>query len=119
MASARPASQGSSSEQETPDGQSRFVIPSAIDDCDDVPSPSQHRLPYASQRSQACLDSISDGQDQDDDTPSHSKEEEGDAEASNSTAGEEEKEEEEEEEESENSEEEEQDGDQIQLHTRR
>ncbi len=64
MASARPASQGSSSEQETPDGQSCFVIPPAMD-CDDVPSPSQHILPYASQRRQAGLHHISDDQDQD------------------------------------------------------
>ncbi len=74
MASARPALQGSCSEQETPDGQSRFVIPSTIDDCDDMPSLSLHRLPYASQRSQAGLDRISDDQDQDDGT--HSEEEE-------------------------------------------
>ncbi len=112
MASARPASQGSGSEQETPDGHNRFVIPSPIDDCDDVPSPSQHRLPYASQRRQAGLDSISDDHHQVDDT--HSEKEEGDAKASNSSGGEEEEEEEAEEEESENSEEEEQDGDQIQ-----
>ena len=112
MASARPASQGSGSEQETPDGQSCCVSPSAIDDCDHLPSPSKHRLSYASQRRQAGLDRISDDQDQDDDT--HSEEEEGDAKVSNSSGGKEEEEEEEEEEESENSEEEEQDGDQIQ-----
>ena len=102
MASARPASEGSSSEQETPDGQSHFVIPLAIDDCDDVPSPSQHRL-CASQRRQAGLDSISDDQDQDDATQSELEEDEEDVEASNSSGGEEEQEEEEEEEESENS----------------
>ena len=110
MASTHPALQGSCSEQETTDGQSSFVTPPSINDC--VPSPSQHRLPYASQRRQAGLDSISDDQDQVDDT--HSDEEEGDAEASNSSGGKEEEEEEEEEEESENSEEEEQDGDQLQ-----
>ena len=103
MVSARPALQGSGSEQETPDGQSCFVIPSAIDDCNHLPSPSQHRLSYASQHRQAGLDRDSDEQDQHDAT--HSVEEEGDAEASNSSGGEEE-EEEEEEEESEKSEEE-------------
>ncbi len=60
MASARPASEGSGSEQETPDGQSRFVIPAPIEDCDDVPSPSQHRLSRASQLRQAGLDRTSD-----------------------------------------------------------
>jgi hypothetical protein len=108
MASARPASQGSGSEQETPHGQSCFVIPCAINDCDDVLSPSLHRLSYASQRSQACLDCISDDKDQVDDTHS---EEEGDAKVSNSSGGEEDEEEEEEEEESEKSDEEEQDED--------
>ena len=101
MASARPASQGSGSEQETPDGQSQFVIPSPIDDCGDVPSPSQHRLSRASQLRQAGLDRMSDDRDQDDCT--HSEEEDEDVEASNSSGGEEEQEEEEEEEESENS----------------
>ena len=66
MASARPASQGSGSEQETPDGQSHFVIPPAIEDCDNVPSPSQHRLSRASQFREAGLDCMSDDQDQDD-----------------------------------------------------
>ena len=87
MASARPASASSGSEQETPDGQSHFVIPSPIDDCGDVPSPSQHRLPYASQRRQAGLDRMSDDQDQDDGP--HSEEEEDGVEASNSSGGEE------------------------------
>ena len=64
MASARPASEGSGSEQETPDGYSRCVIPPAVEDCDDVPSPSQHRLSRASQHRQAGLDSISDDHDQ-------------------------------------------------------
>ena len=45
MASARPASQGSGSEQETLDGQSRFVIPPAVEDCDNVPSPSNSSKP--------------------------------------------------------------------------
>ncbi len=90
MASARPASHRSGSEQETPDGQSRFVIPPAIDDCGDVPSPSQHRLLYASQRCQAGLDRDSDDQDQDDDTQS---EEEGNSEMSSSSVGGEEEEE--------------------------
>ena len=101
MASARPASEGSGSQQETPVAQSRFVIPLAIDDCDDVPSPSKHRLSYASQRRQAGLDRMSDDQDHDDGTNSEDDEE--DVEASNSSGGEEEQEEEEEEEESENS----------------
>ena len=92
MASARPASEGSGSQQETPDDQTRFVIPPAIDDCDDVPSPSQHRLSHASQLSQACLDRMSDDWDHDDGTHSEDDEEE-------------------EEEENENSDEEEQDGD--------
>ncbi len=109
MTSARPASQRSGSEQETPDDPSRFVFPPATDDCDDVPSPSQHRLQYASQRRQAGLDRISYDQDQDNDI--HSEEEEGEAEVSNSTGGKEEEEEEEEEEKSGKSEEEEQDGD--------
>ena len=109
MASARPASQGSGCEQETPDGQSRFVIPSAIDDCDHVPSPSQHRLSRASQLRQAGLYCMSDDEDQDDGT--HSEEEDEDVEASNSSGGEEQQDEEEEEEENENSYEEEQDGD--------
>ena len=74
MASARPASQGSGSEQETPDGQSRFVIPAPIEDCDDVPSPSQHRLPRASQFRQAGLDRMSEDQDLDDGT--HSEDDE-------------------------------------------
>jgi hypothetical protein len=108
MASARPASQGSGSEQETLDGQSCFVIPPAVEDCDDVPSPSQHRLPYASQLRQACLGRMSDDQDHDDGT--HSEDDKDDVEASNSSGGEEEHEEEEEEEESENYDEEEQDG---------
>ncbi len=99
MAGARPASPGFGSEQETPDGQSRFVIPAPIDDCDDVPSPSQHRLQYASQLRQAGLDRMSDDQDQDDGT--HSAEEDEGVEASNSSGGEDEQEEEEEEEESE------------------
>ncbi len=96
MASARPASEGSGSEQETPDGRSRFVIPPAIEDFDNVPSPSQHRLSYASQCRQAGLDRMSDDQDQADST--HSEEDEEDVEASNSSGGEEEQEEEEEEE---------------------
>jgi hypothetical protein len=112
MASARPALQGSGSQQETPDGQSRFVIPPAINDCDDVPSSSLHRLQYASQLHLAGLDRISDDPDQVNDTPSEEEEEV--AKASNSSGGEEEQEEEEEEEESENSKEEDQDGDQIQ-----
>ncbi len=74
MASACPASEGSGSQQETPDGQARFVIPAPIEDCDHVPSPSQHRLPYASQLRQACLDCMSDDQDQDDGT--HSEDDE-------------------------------------------
>jgi hypothetical protein len=109
MASASPALEGSGSQQETPVAQSRFVIPSPIDDCDDVPSPSQHRLSRASRRRQACLDRMSDDQDHDDGT--HSEDDEEDAEASNSCGGEEEQEEEEEEEESEDYDEEEQDGD--------
>ena len=113
MLSPRPALQRSCCQQEIPDAQYSFVIPPAIEDCGDVPSPSQHRLTYASQRHQACLDSISDDQDQDDDTHS---EEEGDAEASNSSGGEEEEQEEDEEqEESKNSEEEEQDDDASEL----
>jgi hypothetical protein len=108
MASARPASQGSGSEQETPDGQSRFVIPSPIDDCENVPSPSQHRLSRASQFREAGFDRMSDDRDQDDCT--HSEEEDEDLEASNSSGGEEQQDEEEEEEENENSDEEEQDG---------
>ncbi len=95
-----PDGEGSCSQQETPDGQSHFVIPPAIDDCDDVPSPSQHRLSFASQRRHAGSNSISDDQDQDDAT--QSEEEEGDANLSlpklqNSSGGEEEQEEEEEE----------------------
>ena len=111
MASARPASEGSGSQQETPVAQSRFVIPPAIDDCDDVPSPSQHRLSRASQLRQAGLDRMSDDRDQDDCT--HSEEEDEDVEASYSSGGEDQLEEEleEEEEESDNSDEEEQDGD--------
>ena len=97
MASAHPASEGSGSQQETPDGQSHFVIPSPIDDCGDVPSPSQHRLSRASQLRQAGM---SDDRDHDDGTRSEDDEE--DVEASNSSGGEEEQEEEEEEEESEN-----------------
>jgi hypothetical protein len=88
MASASAALQRSSSEQETPDGQSHVVIPPVIDDCDVVPSPSQHRLSFASQHRQASLDSIGDDKDQDDDT--HSEEEEGDAERSIPSEGEEE-----------------------------
>ena len=76
MASARPASEGSGRQQESRDGQSRFVIPPAIDNFDDVPSPSQHRLSFASQRRQAGLDSISDDQDQDDGIYSEEEEEE-------------------------------------------
>ncbi len=109
MASARPASEGSGSQQETPDGLSRFVIPHAVEDCDDVPSPSQHRLSRASQLRQAGLDRMSDDRDQDDRT--HSEEEDEDVEASNSSGGEDQQEEEEEEEEYANSDEEEQDGD--------
>ncbi len=108
MASARPASQGSGSEQETLDGQSRFVIPPAVEDCDNVPSPSQHRLPYASQLRQVGLGRMSDDQDHDDGT--HSEDDEEDVEASNSSGGEEEHDEEEEEEECEDYDEEEQDG---------
>ena len=77
MASARPASQGSGSEQETPDGQSRFVIPSPIDNCDAEPSPSQHRLPRASQFRQAGMDGMSDDQDQDDGSFSEEEDEDG------------------------------------------
>jgi hypothetical protein len=94
-----------------------FVIPPAIDDCDDVPSFSLHRLQFASQLRQAGLDSISDDQDQDDAT--HSEEDEEDVEASNSSGGEKEQEEEEEEDESKNSEEEEQDGDASEVATSR
>jgi hypothetical protein len=94
MASARPASEGSGSQQETTVGQNRFVIPPAIDDCDDVPSPSQHRLSRASQLRQAGM---SDDRDHDDGT--HSEDDEEDVEASNSSGGEEEHDEEEEEEE--------------------
>ena len=118
MASARPASEGSGRQQESRDGQSRFVIPPAIDNFDDVPSPSQHRLSFASQRRQACLDSFSHDQDQDDAYYSE-EEDEGDVEASNSSGGEEEQEEEEEAEESENSEEEERHGDVSQVATSR
>ena len=110
MASARPASEGLGRQQESRDGQSRFVIPPAVL-CDDVPSPSQHRLSFASQRRQAGLDSFSHEQDQDDAYSSEDEEDEGDVEASNSSGGEEEQEEEEEDEECENSEEEEEDGD--------
>ncbi len=113
MASARPASQDSGCEQETSDGQSRFVILPAIDDCDDVPSPSQHRLPRASQFSQACLDRMSEDQDLDDGTHSEDGDDEDDEDevkASNSSGGEEEQDEEEEEEESDGYDEEEQDG---------
>jgi hypothetical protein len=112
MASARPASQGSGSQQETPDGQSHFVILPAIEDCDNVPSPSQHRLSRASQFRQAGLGCMSDDQDQDDGTLS--EEEDEDDEGSNSSGGEDQQEEEdleEEEEESEGFDEEEQDGD--------
>ncbi len=109
MASARPASQRSCSEQETPAGQFRFVIPSAIDDCGVVPSPSQHRLLYASQRRQAGLDRISDDKDQH--YATHSEKEEGDAEISSSSEGEEEKEESEKSEEEGQHEDEEQDDD--------
>ena len=84
MASARPASEGSGSQQETTVGQNRFVIPPAIDDCDDVPSPSQHRLSRASQLRQAGM---SDDRDHDDGT--HSEDDEEDVEASNSSGGEE------------------------------
>ena len=110
MASARPASEGSCRQQQTRDGQSRFVIPTAIDNFDDVPSPSQHRLSLASQRRQAGLDSFSHDQDQDDAYYSEEEEEE-DGEPSNSSGGEEEQEEEEGDEECENREEKEEDGD--------
>jgi hypothetical protein len=109
MASARPASQGSGSEQETPDGQSHFVIPSPIDDCGDVPSPSQHRLSRASQFRQAGVDGMSDDQDQDDGSFSEEADEDGGG--SNSSGGEDQEEEEEEEQECESSDEKEQDGD--------
>ena len=109
MASARPASEGSGSQQETTVGQTRFVIPPAIDDCDDVPSPSQHRLSRASQLRQAGLDGMSDDRDHDDGT--HSEDDEEDVEASNSSGGEDQEEEEEEEQECESSDEKEQDSD--------
>jgi hypothetical protein len=91
MASARPASQRSCSQQETPDGQFCFVIPSAIDDCDGVPSISQHSLQYASQVRHAGLACISDDKHKDHNT--QSEEEEGDVEMSNSSEGEEDEEE--------------------------
>ena len=109
MESARPALEGSGRQQETRDGQYRFVIPTALDNFDDVPSPSQHRLSLASQRRQAGLDSVSHDQDQHEAYYSEEADEDDD-EASNSSGGEEEQEEEEAEEESENSEEEEEDG---------
>ncbi len=101
MASARPASQRSGSKQETPDDQFRFVIPPAINDCDDVPSLSQHRLQYARQRREACIDPNSDNQDEDNDTESEgdgnatfSKYSDGEVEEEGSDQSEEEEEEE-------------------------